>query len=145
VAGAPAKLNLKNELLAISSSNDTRINAHIEYLAKAVVFRYEHFPDHSIIEAFKIIEDEKVFIRTQKPFFEKFNALRNILAHSPKYSDKTIIAFKTYFSKNTFDYRVYDPENNTIILDLHSNKTLRELNRLLKEVMDGVKKYLKVE
>ncbi len=80
VEGAPAKLDTIYQVAAILNSDKSEIKVHLSYLAKAVVLEYEHFPDHSIIEAFKIIEKHDTF-----PFYFRYFALRNVLAHSPSY------------------------------------------------------------
>jgi len=139
VEGASAKLDTIDQLADILNSDRPQIKAHLSYLAKAVVLEYEHFPDHSIIEAFKIIENNETF-----PFYYKYFALRNVLAHSPTYFPNTVKYFNEYFDRNTFDYLKYDPEHNIIVLNLHSNKTQKELKRILRELMDGIGKFLKI-
>ncbi|MEP6576219.1 MAG: hypothetical protein ABJB85_07320 [Nitrososphaerota archaeon] len=110
-------------------------------MAKAVVLEYEHFPDHSIIESFKIIEKHHTF-----PFYYKYFALRNVLAHSPTYFSNTVKYFKEHFDEKTFDYLKYDPDHSIIILNLHSSRTQRELNRLLRELStEEIRKYLKIQ
>lgn len=139
VEGAPAKLDMTNQVTSILESDEPQIRTHLGYLAKAVVLEYEHFPDHSIIELFKIIENNVMF-----PLYDKFYALRNVLAHSPAYFPNTIKYFKEYFKDSTFDYLIYEPDNKIIILNLHSNKTQKELNKLLKELMNEIRKFFKI-
>ncbi len=140
VEGAPAKLDITHQLSSVLDSDNPQIRPYLGYLAKAVILEFEHFPDHSIIEAFKIIENNDKF-----PFYYKYFALRNGLAHSPTYFPNTVKYFKEYFDESTFDYIKYDPDHSIIILNLHSNRTQKELNRLLKELMDEIGKYLKIQ
>jgi hypothetical protein len=69
-------------------------------------------------------------------------ALRNILAHSPYYKDKTMHYFKESFNKDDFDYLKYDPDNKLIVLDLDSAKTLKKLNKIVAELIPRLKIYL---
>jgi hypothetical protein len=144
IEGAPARLDTIGQITDISKSNMPQIKTHLSYLAKAVVLEYEHFPEHSIIEAFKIIEKNETFPLYGAPFYYKYYALRNVLAHSPKYFPNTIRYFKDYFGEGTFDYTTYDPGSGIIILDLHSPKTQKKLNVLLREMMNEIRKYLQV-
>jgi hypothetical protein len=139
VEGAPAKLNIKG-LLKISKSSHPHIKQYIGYLAKTIIFHQKGFPDHSIIEAFKIIEPDKNFIH-----YRMYYALRNILAHSPYYRDPTMPYFKEPFNKDDFDYIKYKPESNLIVLDLDSNKTQRKLNEIVVELLNHLKIYLNLE
>ena len=140
VEGAPAKLNIQEELLKISRSSKPHIKQYIGYLAKTIVFYQEGFPDHSIIEGFKVIEYDKNFIH-----HNIYYALRNILAHSPYYWPNTIHYFKESFNRDDFDYIKYEPENKLIILDLDSNKTLKKLNEIVEDLICQLKIYLNLE
>ncbi len=139
IEGAPAKLDIYHQFANILNSNVPQIKSHLSYLAKAVIFQYQNFPDHSIMEAFKIIEADKKFKSNYIQIYEKYYALRNILAHSPEYRPKTTGFFMKYFDESTFEYRVYEPDNNLIILNLQSGKTLKKLNQLVKELMNEIK------
>ena len=138
--GAPAKLNIKDELVKIYKSSNPHIKQYISYLAKTIIFYQQGFPDHSIIEAFKIVEDDKNFIH-----YTMYCALRNILAHSPYYWSNTINYFKKSFNRDDFDYLKYEPENKLIVLDLDSNKTLKKLNKIVVELISHLKIYLNLE
>ena len=140
VAGAPAKLNIHDELIKIYKSSNPHIKQYIGYLAKAIIFYQKGFPDHSIIEAYKIVEPDETFIH-----YNMYFALRNILAHSPYYKKKTRRYFKESFNKDNFDYLKYDPDNKLIVLDLDSNKTLRKLNKIVVELISHLKIYLDLE
>ncbi|MGI0021672.1 MAG: hypothetical protein ACRD9Q_02310 [Nitrososphaeraceae archaeon] len=59
--------------------------------------------------------------------------------------DKTIAYFNKYFDKDTFDYMKYEPEHGIVILNLHSDKTQKQLNKLLKELLNETRKYLKIQ
>jgi hypothetical protein len=139
IEGAPANLeNIDVSAQVLISSNPQK-KAQISYLAKAVVLNYQHFPDHSLIELFKIIEDNYSF-----PLYYKYYALRNVLAHSPEYEAKTIRYFLEYFDENSFDYLRYDLDDKIIILNLNSNKTKNLLNSLVKELMNETRVLLEV-
>jgi hypothetical protein len=139
IEGAPANLENIDMPAQMLISSDPQKKAQISYLAKAVVLNYQHFPDHSLIELFKIIEDNRLF-----PLYYKYYALRNVLAHSPAYISTTIKYFLEYFNKNTFDYLRYDLDNKIIILNLNSNKTINQLNSLARELMKEIRIVLKV-
>jgi hypothetical protein len=139
IEGAPANLDNINQAAEILASNKLQIKAHISYLAKAVVLKYQHFPDHSLIELFKVIEAHCTF-----PLYYKYFALRNVLAHSPTYFPNTVKYFLDYFDENTFDYLKYDLDRKIIILNLHSDKTQNQLNSLVKELMKEIQVLLKV-
>jgi hypothetical protein len=139
VEGAPSKLDIYHLLSRVLKSNNPQIKQYLGYLAKGITLQFEHFPDHSIIEAFKIIEEIKDF-----PLYEKYYALRNILVHSPEYREKTASSFRKFFDENSFDYVMYNRDSNIIILNLHSNKTQKILNQVANELMIEIKKYLKI-
>ena len=118
----PARINIKDDLIGVSNSSKKYFKQYVSYLAKSMIFYIEGFFDHSIIEGFKVIEYEKEFGSSNK--FENFNtyhALRNILAHSPYYTkphykDTTINYFKDLLNKDDFNYIIYEPDNNLIVL-----------------------------
>ena len=139
IEGAPADLGNIHEVSEILNLDKPQMNVHVGYLAKAVFLEYQHFPDHALIELFKIIEDDDTF-----PFYYKYWALRNILAHSPTYYEKTVKHFLNYFNENTFDYLKYELDDKSIILNLHSDKTQNELNVLVKHLMNEIRIYLKI-
>lgn len=139
IEGAPVNLENIDLPAQILISSNPQKKAHISYLAKAVVLNYQHFPDHSLIELFKIIEDNRSF-----PLYYKYYALRNVLAHSPAYIPSTIKYFLEYFDENSFDYLRYDLDNKIIILNLNSNKTKNQLNRLVKALMKEIRILLEV-
>lgn len=139
IEGAPANLDNIEQVAEILASDKQHIQAHLSYLAKAVVLEYQHFPDHSLIELFKVIEGNGTF-----PLYYKYFALRNILAHSPTYYPNTVKYFLDYFDENTFDYLEYDLDSKLIILNLHSDKTQNQLNSLVKELTKEIKIFLKI-
>ena len=143
VERAPANLNIQEELLKLSKSSKPHIKQYIGYLAKAIIFYQEKFPDHSIIESFKIIEYDKKFSN-----YNMYYALRNILAHAPYYyepyyNNPTISYFKESFNKEDFDYIKYEPT--LIVLDLDSSKTQKKLNKIAIELIDHLKVYLNID
>ena len=140
IEGAPVKLNIQDDLIRISKSSKPHIKQHIGYLAKTIILHQEKFPDHSIIEAFKIIENNQNFKN-----YNMYFALRNILAHSPYYKDKTMYYFKGSFNKDDFDYLKYESENNLIVLDLDSAKTLKNLNKIAIELINHLRVYLNID
>jgi hypothetical protein len=139
IEGAPAKLDIYHQFSSVLKSGSPQIKQSLGYLARAIILQFEHFPDHSIIEAFKIIEEIKEF-----PLYEKYYAIRNILVHSPEYREKTASSFRKFFDENSFDYLMYYRDSNTIILNLHSNKTQKKLNEVTNELMIEIKRYLNV-
>jgi hypothetical protein len=143
IEGSAVKLNIQEELLKISKSSKPHIKQYISYLAKSIIFYQEKFPDHSIIESFKVIEYDKKFSN-----YNMYYALRNILAHSPRYNepyykDSTISYFKESFNKEDFDYIKYEPT--LIVLDLDSAKTQKKLNKIAIGFIDHLKLYLNID
>jgi hypothetical protein len=140
IEGAPANLDSIEQSLEKINSDKKQLKTHLSYLAKAIFLEHQQFPDHSIMEAFKIIENNDKF-----RFYYKYFALRNVLAHSPAYFENTMKYFLEYFDQNTFDYLKYDPEHNVIIINLNSDKTQNELHRLLKELLNQIKILLDID
>ncbi len=110
-------------------------------MAKSIKYFQEGSPDHSLIEAFKIIENDKNFNN-----YYKYYALRNILVHSPMnlapcYRKKTVNSFNNNFNNEDFDYIDYDAK----ILNLESNKTKRKLNEGILEFIKLINQYLGIE
>jgi hypothetical protein len=145
-----AKINIQNDLIRVSKSSKKYFKQYVSYLAKSMRFFIEGFYDHSIIEGFKIIEYEKEFRSNDK--FKNYNvyrALRNILVHSPRYYDpyydkEPLSYFKEKFSKDDFDYIIYEPDDNLIVLDLDSVKTQNKLKLIAYELIDELKKHLEL-
>jgi|SRR5215204_2834623 len=143
IEGSPVKLNIQEELLKISKSSNPHIKQYVSYLAKAIIFYQEKFPDHSIIEGFKVIEYDKKFSN-----YNMYYSLRNILVHSPRYTkpyykDPTISYFKELFNKEDFDYIKYEPT--LIVLDLDSAKTQKKLNKIAIGFIHHLKLYLNID
>ncbi|MGI0051378.1 MAG: hypothetical protein ACRD8K_06535, partial [Nitrososphaeraceae archaeon] len=147
VEGAPVKLNIKDNFLKLRSSSHID-QLHLKYLAKAITFYHDKLPEYSIMEAFKIIEQNKQFSE-----YCKYYSLRNIVAHSPKtenqpYNDKTLRSFNIYFNHDDFDYIKYECEDNklkSLLLDFESDKTHRKLMKVSFELIEKLKqRYLQI-
>lgn len=118
---------------------DTRKNRIISELSKSILYSKNGLYHENIKSLFMIIEKETKF-----PNYEKYATLRNVLTHpAPQYQD-TVSDFDKLFGQNYFDYVKYDLTNNYIIIDLQSNKTMRKLNDLIKQILSEIRKYFKI-
>jgi hypothetical protein len=50
--------------------------------------------------------------------------------------------FTQEFGEHYFDYLIYDPDKGRIVIDMTSNKNLKILNRMARELNNSVKKIL---
>lgn len=147
IEGIPAKLDIKNDVLNLYKISP-HIQLHLKYLTKSIKFYHDHSPEYSIIEAFKIIENNKKFSD-----YCKYFGLRNIVVHSPydttpNYKKNTLNSFDIYFNKNDFDYIQYQRKDNIlqlILLNLESTKTQRKLNEVSIELINKIKQHLHIK
>jgi hypothetical protein len=87
------------------------INPELEYLSKAVAHKYHGRYSESIIEAFKVIDEEKSVKQYSKavPDYNKYQCIRNILSHreGQRLRQGTMKYFTKYFDpiRDAFDLK----------------------------------------
>lgn len=139
IEGAPVKTgrldltDTKTQNLMTSANKSN----NLEQLSKAISHLYDNRYDDSIIEASKIIEGNPKSVTG----YRKYRCIRNILMHN-KLEPRVIEDFKKYFNPNGFDFKGYDPKNNTIIIDLDSTKTQKSLEQVAKDLISEVNTFL---
>jgi hypothetical protein len=105
------------------------IDPELGYLSEAVAHKYHGRYSESIIQAFRIIDEERSVKQYSKsvPDYNKYRCMRNILAHreGQQLRQDTIDDFVNYFKPvhDAFDFRHYDYNNRIVILESVSTKT----------------------
>jgi hypothetical protein len=87
---------------------------------------------------FKIIEDKDF------PDYEKYNALRNMFSHMPRYKRNTIESFLKYFNQDSFEYIRFEPQDMIIIIDTESEKTKDALHSIVMSFMRLTKEHIAI-
>ena len=142
----PVNLNIKDNFLKLRDSPYID-QLRLRYVANSISLSHERLLEYSIIEAFKVIEQNKQF-----PDYWKYYALRNIVAHSPRdtnsYYDKgTLESFDSYFNQDDFDYLEYERKDNklkSLLLDFESDKTQIKLLQISHELIKKIREDLKI-
>jgi hypothetical protein len=127
-----------------SYENET---SDINFLHRSILLNSIGLPIESIKESYKIIEKLRSFAKGQpneySKIYCKFGIIRNILSHhDDNFNSYTIQSFKDNFKEKSFDYYEYDIGKKIIKLNLNSDKTINELNKIAKEMIEICKEKL---
>ena len=140
IEGSIQNLNLNDPNIQSIINSNEQDSLKYQFLSKGILHYYYDNNVDCIRELFKLIENNDSF-----PNYYKYQVLRHLFSHPPPYHKTTINLFASEFSTTSFEYNTYDVPNRTIIINIESQNSKKELERLTSNLISQLRKDLNLE